>query len=63
MAIAFGTNQIEPTTTTVLFLESQCILDFPELESCELIRFIASAMVGAKYFKRFLIAASRHKPS
>jgi hypothetical protein len=63
MAIAFGANKIEPTATAVLFLECQCMLNFTELESCELIDFIASTMVGAKYVKCFLIAAPRYKPS
>jgi hypothetical protein len=63
MAIAFGANKIEPTATAVLFLECQCMLDLTELESGEIIGFIASAMVSAKYVKRFLIAASRYEPS
>jgi hypothetical protein len=63
MAIAFGANKIEPAATAVLFLKSQCMLYLAELESCELIGLIASAMVCAKYVKRFLIAAPRYKPS
>jgi hypothetical protein len=63
MAIAFGANKIEPTATAVLFLKSQCMLYLAKLESCELIGFITSAMVGAKDVERFLIAASRYKPS
>jgi hypothetical protein len=63
MAIAFGANKIEPTATAVLFLECQCMLNLTKLKSCELIGLIASAMVCAKYVKRFLIATSRYKPS
>jgi hypothetical protein len=63
MTVAFGANQIEPTSTAMLFLECQCVLYFTKLESGELIGFIASTMMGAKYLKRFLIAAPRNKPS
>jgi hypothetical protein len=38
-------------------------LNLTKLKSCELIGLIASAMVCAKYVKRFLIAAPRYKPS
>jgi hypothetical protein len=49
MTVTFGANQIEPTSTAMLFLECQCVLYFTKLESGELIGFIASTMMGAKY--------------
>jgi hypothetical protein len=63
MTIAFCAHKIQPTPTTVLFLERKCMLDLAKLESGELVVLIAAAMVCAEYVKRFLVAASGDEPS
>ena len=63
MTIAFGANEIEPTPTTVFFLESKCMLDLTKLELSELVVLIAATMVCAEDIKRFLVAASGDEPS
>jgi len=63
MTIAFCANKIEPTPTTVLFLESKCMLDLAKLERGELVVLIAAAVVCAENVERFPVATSGDKPS
>ena len=47
MTVALRAYQIEPATATVLFLESERMLDLTKLESCKLVIFIAAAVMRA----------------
>ena len=63
MTVAFGADEIKPTSAAVLFLERKCMLDFSEFESRKLIVLIAATVVSAQYRQSFLISTSRDQPS